>query len=69
LAEIQHDMKHATQLVSGAIAHAFTSEFCLAHFDAALRGSPSARQFLESDLRQGLFDRGIEARIETHPAG
>jgi hypothetical protein len=65
LAEIQRDMKPAAQLVSGATAHAFTSGLCLAHFDATLRGSPSARQFLEGDLRQELFDRGIEARIET----
>jgi len=64
LAEIQHDMEPATQLVSGAIAHAFTSGLCLAHFDATLRGSSSARQFLEDDLRQELVDRSIEARIE-----
>jgi len=69
LAEIQHDMEPATQLVSGAIAHAFTSGLCLAHFDAALRGSPAAWQFLESDLKQELFDRGIEAGIETHRLG
>jgi predicted dienelactone hydrolase len=68
LAEIQLDMKPAAQLVSGATARAFTSGLCLAHFDATLRGSTSARQFLEGDLRQELVDRSIEARIETYPA-
>ena len=69
LAEIQLDMKPATQLVSGATAHAFTSGLCLAHFDATLRGSPSARQFLEGGLKQELVDRSIDARIETYRAG
>jgi hypothetical protein len=69
LAEIQLDMKPAAQLVSGATAHAFTSGLCLAHFDATLRGSLSARQFLEGDLRQELVDRSIQARIETCRAG
>jgi hypothetical protein len=62
-------MKPAAQLVSGATAHAFTSGLCLAHFDATLRGSPLAQQFLEGDLKQELFDRGIEAGIETYRAG
>lgn len=68
-AEIQRDVKPAAQLVSGATAHAFASGLSLAHFDATLRPSPLAQQFLEGDLKQELFDRGIEARIETHQAG
>lgn len=69
LAEIQRDMKPAAQLVSGATAHAFTSGLCLAHFDATLRGSPSAGQFLEGDLKQELLDRRIEAWVETYRTG
>jgi predicted dienelactone hydrolase len=67
--EIQRDMRPVAQLVSGATAHAFASGLSVAHFDAILRRHPSARRFLEVDLKHELFDRGIEARIETYRAG
>jgi hypothetical protein len=67
--EIQRDVKPMAQLVSGATAHAFASGLSVVHFDATLRRLPLAQQFLEGDLTQELFDRGIEARIETHRAG
>jgi predicted dienelactone hydrolase len=68
-AEIQRDVKPMAQLVSGATAHAFASGLSVAHFDATLRGLSLAQQFLKSDLKQELFERGIEARIEAHRAG
>ena len=64
-AEIQRDMRPAAQLVSGTTAHAFASGLSVAHFDATLRRSASARQFLEVDLKRELSDRGIETRMEV----
>jgi hypothetical protein len=63
--EIQRDVKPAAQLVSGATAHAFASGLSVLHFDTILRCHPSARRFLEGDLKHELLERGIEARIET----
>jgi hypothetical protein len=63
--EIQRDVKPMAQLVSGATAHAFASGLSVAHFDPTLRRLPLTLRFFEGDLKQELFDRGIEARIET----
>lgn len=49
--EIQRDMRPAAKLVSDATAHAFASGLSVAHFDAILRRSASARRFLEVGLK------------------
>jgi dienelactone hydrolase len=45
-------------------AHAFTRSLGLAHLDAALRGDPAARTWIEHDATRALRQRGIGADEE-----
>jgi predicted dienelactone hydrolase len=61
LSWISEEMRPISQLCSGEQAHLFTRGLALAHFDAVLRGSTEARQFLDGDVQGELASRGVEA--------
>ncbi len=56
-------MRPMSELCSGAQAHDFVRGLALAHFDATLRQSAEAEQFLATDAEAGLAGRGVDAGV------
>ncbi len=56
-------MRPVSELCSGAQAHDFVRGLALAHFDATLRQSQEAEQFLSSGAEAGLAARGVDAAV------
>jgi predicted dienelactone hydrolase len=63
LSWISKEMLPISELCSGERAHLFTCGLTLAHFDAVLRESAAAWQFLEGDVEAELARRAVEAQI------
>ncbi len=56
-------MRPMSELCSGAQAHDFVRGLALAHFDATLRKSAEAEQFLATDAEAWLAGRGVDAGV------
>jgi hypothetical protein len=54
-------MQPASELCPGADAHLFTCALATAHFDATLRGSQAAADFLGHHAVAMLAARGVDA--------
>jgi len=61
LAWLPKEMLPIAELCSGEQAHRFTRGLTLAHFDAVLKGSEEARQFLAGDIEDAAAKSGVDA--------